>query len=568
MKTDPDVIVIGAGGGGPVVAKELGELGIRVLVLEAGPWYGNKKWPEPNENRGEAKESSDPRDLDGSLYRSQLTRLENDMNDLVSGKFRWGSADRRRTPWHRNIPDRAILWQTAGIGGSTLHYYANSLRAFPHAIDNEWPINYDELIPYYEKVEETLPVEFAPTTSKEALFYYGAEKAGFSLNKTLDVTSSGYRPQPNAILPPNEHLMDPNYSLEELSHMEGCTLSGHCGQGCPYGPTLEKMAKRSTNVSYVPLAMKTGNVTFRPNTFVTKVLTEHNGNRGHRAVGVQLRDTWTGETEEFRAKVIVMAAGCVETPRLWLNSELPHNPWVGRGLTNHYMDMVTGTFDEQTLMKIIGSPSINPFVGHTSGARLDYPGLGMIENIGESPGLSAQSLFGFSQYGYNKLRQSDSGMFDSQGRLVGSELEEAMKGYRRTLTLSVITDDEVQFRNRVELDPHIKDEHGAVPLVHYAPSKQSKKRREQLTKIATDILRKAGAKKIHRSDLPPNYYIHLQSTMRMGFVVDTSCEAYQVERLYIADNSADYNSLGGPNPTLTTQALATRTAERIFNKHF
>jgi len=56
--------------------------------------------------------------------------------------------------------------------------------------------------------------------------------------------------------------------------------------------------------------------------------------------------------------------------------------------------------------------------------------------------------------------------------------------------------------------------------------------------------------------------------MRMGFVVDTSCEAYQVERLYIADNSADYNSLGGPNPTLTTQALATRTAERISNKHF
>src|SRR5699024_11374419 len=57
------------------------------------------------------------------------------------------------------------------------------------------------------------------------------------------------------------------------------------------------------------------------------------------------------------------------------------------------------------------------------------------------------------------------------------------------------TDDEVQFRNGVELDPHIKDEHGAVPLVHYAPSKQSKKRREQLTKIATDILQKAVRKK-------------------------------------------------------------------------
>lgn len=568
MKKEPEVIVIGSGGGGPVIAKELGELGIRVLVLEAGPWYGNKKWPAPNGDRGMAKESADPEDLDGSLYRMQLTRLENDMNDLGSGKFRWGSADRRRAPWYRNVPDRALLWQSAGIGGSTLHYYANSLRAFPHAIDNEWPISYRDLIPYYEKVEATLPVEFAPITSKEALFYYGAEKAGFSLNRTLDVTSVGYRPQPNAILPPNEHLMDPSYSLGELSHMEGCTLSGHCGQGCPYGPTLEKTAKRSTNVSYVPLAMKTGNVTFRPNTFVTKVLTEHSVKRGHRAIGVQVRDTWTGEIEELSANVVVMAAGCVETPRLWLNSGLPHNPWVGRGLTNHYMDMVTGIFDEQTLMRIIGSPSTNPFIGHTSGARLDYPGLGMIENIGESPGLSAQLLFGFSQHGYNSLDGSNRDMWEQRGRLVGSELEEAMKDYGKTLTLSIITDDEVQFHNRVELDLHIKDEHGAVPFVHYVPSKESRKRREQLVKIATVILEQAGAKKIHRSDLPPNYFIHLQSTMRMGFVVDTSCEAYQVECLYIADNSADYNSLGGPNPTLTTQALATRTAELLVAKYF
>ena len=568
MSKDPDVIVIGAGGGGPVVAKELGELGIRVLVLDAGPWYGNKKWPEPNENRGKAKESSDPRELDGSLYRKQLTRLENDMNDLITGKFRWGAADRRRTPWYRNIPNRAILWQSAGIGGSTLHYYSNSPRAFPDAINNEWPINYDELIPYYEKVEATLPVEFAPTTTKEALFYYGAEKAGFSQNRALDITSIGYRPQPNAILPPNQHLMNPNYSLKELSHMEGCTLSGHCGQGCPYGPSLEKMAKRSTNVSYVPLAMETGNVTFRPNTFVTKVLTEFNASGNEQAIGVKIRDTWTGETEELRAKVVVMAAGCVETPRLWLNSELPHNPWIGRGLTNHYMDMVTGTFDEQTLMNIVGSPSINPFVGHTSAARLDYPGLGMIETIGESPGLSAQPLFGFSQSGYNSHHPSDSNMWDQRGRLVGSELEEAMNDYKRTLTLSVITDDEVKYHNRVELDPHIKDEHGAVPLVHYTPSKKSKKRRERLAIIATEILRQAGAKKVHRTDLPANYFIHLQSSMRMSFVVDTSCEAYQVERLYIADNSVDYNALGGPNPTLTTQALATRTAERLAKKYF
>src|SRR5699024_4497092 len=97
MKTDPDVIVIGAGGGGAVIAKELGELGINVLVLEAGPWYGNKKWSEPNEERGEVNESSDPGDLDGSLYRSQLTSLEYDMNDFISGKIRMGEEYRGPT---------------------------------------------------------------------------------------------------------------------------------------------------------------------------------------------------------------------------------------------------------------------------------------------------------------------------------------------------------------------------------------------------------------------------------------------------------------------------------------
>ncbi|WP_096437250.1 GMC family oxidoreductase N-terminal domain-containing protein [Alteribacter populi] len=569
MTTNPDVIIIGAGGGGPVVAKELGELGLQVLVLDAGPWYGNKKWPKPNESRGEkASDSAD--DLDVTLYRDQLTRLENDMNDTVTGKFRWGAADRRRAPWFRNIPDQALLWQNAGIGGTTLHYYGNCPRPYPDSINNKWPISYETLIPYFEKVEATLPVEFAPITAKEELFYYGAEKAGFSLHATLDVTSPGYRPQPNAILPPNEHLMDPSYSLEELSHMEGCTLSGHCEQGCPYGPTTEKIAKRSTNVSYVPLALKTGNVSFRPNTYVTKVLTEEDESKGVRAVGVQIRDTWTGEVEELRAGVVVMAAGCVETPRLWLNSDLPENSWVGRGLTNHYMDAVTGTFDENDLKEILGTSTIDPFVGHTSGARLDYPGIGMIESLGNSPGLSAQFLFGFSHAGYDSLNNSNpnEGLWEKRGRIVGPKLKKAMSGYRKTLTLLIITEDDVQFQNRVELDPFIKDEHGHVPIVTYTPSKRDEEKRNELVKIATEMLRQAGAKEMIRSDLPPNLYIHLESTMRMGFVVDSSCEAYQVKRLYIADNSVHYNSIGGVNPTLTTQALATRTAELLADKYF
>ncbi|MGJ7923288.1 GMC family oxidoreductase N-terminal domain-containing protein [Neobacillus sp. LXY-4] len=568
MNTDADVIIIGSGGGGAVIAKELGELGVKVILLEAGPWYGNKKWNKPNQERGSISSSSEE-DLDINLLRQQYTKHEHTMNSFEFGRFRWGPADRRRPAWYRNVPKNGLIWQTTGVGGTTQVYWGNSPRAYSMAIDEVWPISYRELIPYYEKVEATLPVSPAPTTAKEELFYYGAKKAGWSMLNTLNPTSPGYRPQPNAILPPNERLMDSETSLEEVSKLEGCTLCGHCVNGCPHGPSVDKAAKRPTNVSYIPLALKTNNVEVRPNTYTTKILTENDAKEGIRATGVQYRDTWTGESGELYAKVVVMAAGCIESPRLWLNSELPQNSWVGRGLTNHYWDWVTGVFDEKDLMAILGQHNVNPFVGPTSGGRFDYPGLGCIQPSGVSPGLFASLTFGFSDSGYHfgqNLLRSDP--WDQQGRVVGNELKEWMYNYKNTLSLMIFTDDQPNKKNGVTIDPLVKDEHGPIPVVRYTASEEDKQKRNKLARMAAEILRKAGAKKIIRTDWPAHLFGHIESTMRMGFVVDNNCEAYQVKRLFIADNSVHFNAIGGPNPTLTTQALATRTAEILASKYF
>ncbi|WP_129725975.1 GMC family oxidoreductase N-terminal domain-containing protein [Ectobacillus funiculus] len=566
---DQDVIVIGAGGGGAIIAKELGEMGLKVLVLEAGPWYGNKKWLHPNRQPG-ARTSSNADDLDVILYKQLLNKYEANMDDLISGRFRWGPADRSRPPWFRQMLQKQIIWQSSGVGGTTQHYTANSPRAFPLAIDNVWPLSYQELVPYYEKVEATLPVNFAPTTAKEELFYYGAKKAGWQLIPTLDVTIPGFRPQPNAILPPNENLTNMNVSLEQLSWMKGCTLAGHCINGCPHGPSVDSIAKRSTDVSYVPLALRTGNVTIRPNAFTIKIITDTtSASEGLRARGVQIRDTWTGAQEELQAEVVVMAAGSIESPRLWLNSALPHNPWVGKGLTNHYMDWVSGIFAEKDLHAILGSSDMNPFVGHTCGARLDYPGLGTVQTVGMSPGLTASLSYGMSESGsYLSHSPSPNDLWDARGRIVGQKLSEVMADYRRTLQILITTDDEVDPRNGITLHPSISDEHGFVPFVKYTPTERSRRKRSKLFQITADILRKAGAKQIIWSDWPAGVMIHMESTMRMGFVVNQDCEAYQVKRLYISDNSVHYNSLGGSNPTLTTQALATRTAEKLFGKYF
>lgn len=564
MIHNADVIIIGAGGGGPVVAKELGEKGIKVLLLEAGPWYGNKNWPHPNSEHGAVSDSSSD-NLSHEILEKCFTDYEDDMNDTISGKFRWGPADRSKSQWFRNLPQGGFVWQSSGVGGTTQLYLANSSRAYPLAVDNIWPISYSEIIPYYEKVEATLPVSPAPMTAKEELFFYGAKKAGWSLLKTLNVTGPGYRPMPNAIFRPDPKINDTDYKFDGKT--VGCTLRGHCINGCKCGPTVEQVAKRSTLVSYVPLALKSGNVEVRPNTFVIKIITGET-KEGLKAVGVLYRDTWTGETGELGAKVVVMAAGSIESPRLWLNSKLPENPWVGKGLTSHFFDNVSGIFDEKILMNILGVPSVEPFIGQNSAARFDYPGLGSIQGIGLSPGLYSSLLYTVSkEYGFLQKPDSEE-PWDVNGSAVGQELRKLMTEYPRTLSVLIITDDEVDQKNGVTLNHVIKDEHGSVPVITYQPCKKDHEKRHKLALIAADILKKAGAKKIIRSNGAPNLFAHIQSTMRMGYVVNSDCEAFQVNGLFLADNSVLHNSLGGSNPTLTTQALATRTAEKIAEKYF
>jgi hypothetical protein len=89
---------------------------------------------------------------------------------------------------------------------------------------------------------------------------------------------------------------------------------------------------------------------------------------------------------------------------------------------------------------------------------------------------------------------------------------------------------------------------------------------------AVELLKAGGATEVHHIDWPP-LILHVQSTMRMGLdesdsVLDANAESRAVKRLFVADNAALANGLGGPNPTLTTQALATRTAEKIFRQYF
>jgi choline dehydrogenase-like flavoprotein len=310
-------------------------------------------------------------------------------------------------------------------------------------------------------------------------------------------------------------------------------------------------------------------VTLVADAYVTRLVTDA---VGVTAVvrGVEWRSTLTGETHAEDARVVVLAAGAIETPRLWLTSELPDpNGWVGRGLTDHHFDVVVGImpFD-------VGATK-----GPASGARADFPARGSLEQAAVPPASSALA-FTLSDSGMAGLYGNGNPVgpagADAVGRVVGPNLKALQADVDRLLGIIVVTDDDVEAQNRVTLSAAFPpDEHGRVPRVEArqrARSARTAANREFLVEQAVRIIRAAGAHTVYRLNWPA-VLVHLHSSMRMGShasdsVLESSGEARAVQRLYVADNSALSNSVGGVNPTLTTQALATRTSERIFRTYF
>jgi choline dehydrogenase-like flavoprotein len=191
----------------------------------------------------------------------------------------------------------------------------------------------------------------------------------------------------------------------------------------------------------------------------------------------------------------------------------------------------------------------------------------MLQTVGTAPGIGAILGFGASASGFAFQNDPAEAPWDTMGRLRGAELKRLLSDYRRMLQVLVVTDDRPHKRNGISVAPGIADEHGPIPIVNYEPSEGDRRRRDELAEIAAKILREAGASHVHRSDSPPTA-LHVHSTMRMGQVVDEACEAYDVDRLFVADHSALANGVGGANPTNTGQALAARTADEINKRYF
>ena len=341
-----DVIVIGAGGGGPVVAKELAARGLDVLLLEAGPRH------------------ADPRGGVDALRE----RRQQPARPATSASARPTAS---KPAWLRETPQNSFIWQLSGVGGTTQHYYGNNPRADARASSSGTTAptrrpttprtcsrsRYGELVPYYEWVERTLPVQTAAMGTKEETFFRRAPRRWACRcrrrKRRHRRRRSGRRRTRSSSRGGNAGQDRATRRSCVFPQATGCTFCGYCFQGCiraARGAAQPQAAKRSTDNSYVPMALTADKwapggkaVTLVADAFVTRINTAqraaqlvasgvtwrvgatgeraHRGGEGHRA--------WPAAAPRTRG--CGSTAGCPNP-----------NDWVGRGYTDHFFDWVIG----------------------------------------------------------------------------------------------------------------------------------------------------------------------------------------------------------------------------------
>ena len=523
MKDTTDVIVIGSGAGGGVIAKELGEAGIKVVVLEAGRRYRpfNDYPTDRPDFEVQAANVFAPKDRRRDLYTSG-----------GAGKFNY--------------------CRVKGVGGATLHYHAMSPRLqepdfrvrSEDGVAENWPIEYAELEPYYTRVEYELGVSgpdgdlanpFDPPRSKpyptpphdfnmaSRIVKRGADKLGFHLVR-----------EPLAI------------PTKDWNGRPACIGAGTCRLGCKIS------AKSSIDVTYIPKAEATGKVDIRSECMAREITIGQEG----KARSVIYFDC-DGREREIHGRAIVVAGNAVETPRLLLLSKSRHFPdglanssgIVGKFFTEHLSVFAHGVFAER-LDPWRGVPTggiIQDFYATNAKNGFARGWTISVENDGQWPLSVANSIPGWGAEHKKRVKE-----------LFGHKVGLACDGEQ-------LPDE----RNQVALDPLVKDIYGLpVPRITSNHYENDLAMIDAMTSSLGEILEAAGAKEVSVDKCIPGSSSHYLGTCRMGIdprnsVVDPWCRTHDVRNLFIGDGSV-FVTVGAANPALTISALASRTAEGIM----
>jgi choline dehydrogenase-like flavoprotein len=529
-----DFVVVGSGAAGGVMARELSQAGFTVLVFEQGPRLG-------------------PADFE---------------HDELKYFFMSGiTVDPKNSPQTFRATPKEQAKQLLGVqpalyarlvGGSSVHYTANFWRF--HEVDfkersllgsisgaafEDWPITYQDLEPYYTKVEwevgvsglayaspfdpprsKPYPMPPMPVKSSGVLLERGARKLGLhAYPAPLAVASQPFKDRP------------------------ACINCGFCmGFGC------EARAKSSSVYTVIPEAEATGLCEVRSGSYVYHVDTDARG----RATGVHYFD---GEKRSHfqPAKAVVLSANGAETARLLLNSTSNRFPqglanssgMVGKHLMFNQGGDVHANFEHE--LNEYKSVQVSRVIHDFYDADLNrgfYGGGGIDARINPQPAIWALAAGG------NLPKW-------------GSEFKDRIEAFPRSMVAAGHTTSLAVEANSVSIDPTLKDAWGIPSIrVTYKDHPDDIKIAKFMQDRCAEIMDAAGARKVWRDDIAEqNTGVHLLGTCRMGndpktSVVDKYHRTHDVKNLFLCDGSSFVTS-GRGQPTMTIQALAFRAGDHI-----
>ena len=458
------------------------------------------------------------------------------------------------------MPDESPIRYARGVGGSSVHFTANFWRfreidfkerslLGPISGTNfaDWPITYEELEPYYTKVDWEIGVSGAPGP-------FDAPRSKPFPMPPMPIKSSGVLLERGAKKLGLHAQAEPHAILSQAHNgRPGCTSCGYCMYyGCEIG------AKSSTLAAMIPLAEASGHCEIRPNSVVIRIDTDAGG----RANQVVYLDA-AGNEQAQKAKAVVLSANGAESARLLLMSENARHPdglanasgFVGRNLMHNSHALVNGVF-EHPLNDYKGvqvSRIIHDFY-ETDEQRGFYGGGG----IDARPLWSATPIYHVLQ-----------GMPPDVPAWGGDFKNAIAHNFTRQMSIVGSTTSLALDSNNVTLDPESKDAWGRPAIREtYRDHPDDLSTAKFLQDRAMELIDAAGAEKSWRRPIETtNGGEHLLGTCRMGddpksSVVDKTHRSHDVPNLYICDGSSFVTS-GRGQPTMTIMALAFRAADQI-----
>lgn len=555
-----DVVTVGVGWTGGIIAAECAKAGLKVRGLERGKSRGTKDFSMIHDEYRYAVRYELMQDLSKETITFRNTRKQRALPMRQLGSFLLGE----------------------GLGGAGTHWNGMVFRFFPYDFEiktqtekkygknklssdyllQDWGITYDELEPYYDKFEKTIGLsgeDKNPFAGKRSSDYPTPPMKKTPILKKFEkaATDLGYHPY----MIPSANLSEA-YENPDGSKINACQYCGFCERfGCEYG------AKSSPEVTVLPTAQKTGNfdITFDAN--VVEVL-----KKGDKVTGVRYIDTQTGEEFIQPADIVVLTSYVMNNAKLLMVSDIgeQYDPETGRGtLGKNYCYQLgpgaAGFFDEQ-MNTFMGAGALGMTIDDFNADSFDHSEVDFIHG----------AMIMLTQSG---KRPIETNPIPGDVPLWGAEFKKAsIENFTRTLSVGGQGASIPHKNNYLALDPTYKDKYG-VPLLSltYNFTDQDRNLHKFITEKSVQIMEKIGAKKtlgaapIQDYDIVPYQSTHNTGGTVMGAdpetsVVNNYLQHWDMENLFVV-GAGNFNQNSGYNPTGTVGALAYRTAEGILKYH-